>query len=137
MSKFIKKSYSVIIGGPFFFTHPVKANAGQWQFFIKCFWILQSIFLFLPSLSRSKSQKFLSYLKTNIISQSNIVLLFLWSIQCNWHDTQANKSNVNEVNFERAKCTLKMLLASWFLMNFFERFRSFNSVNIGSVDRRA
>ena len=30
-----------------------------------------------------------------------------------------------------------MLLASWFLMYFFKRFRSYNAENLGSVDQRA
>ena len=40
-------------------------------------------------------------------------------------------------DFERAKTTLKMLLASWFLVCFFKRFRSFNAENLGSVGQRA
>ena len=40
-------------------------------------------------------------------------------------------------NFERAKTTLKMLLASWFLLCFFKRFRSSNAENLGLVDYRA
>ena len=40
-------------------------------------------------------------------------------------------------NFDRAKCTLKMLLASWFLLYFFKRFRSLNAKNLGSVSQRA
>ena len=39
--------------------------------------------------------------------------------------------------FEREKITFKMLPASLFLVYFFKRFRSFNSVNIGSVGQRA
>ena len=38
-------------------------------------------------------------------------------------------------HFERAKPTLKMLLASWFLI--FKRFRSLNNENLGSVGQRA
>ena len=30
-----------------------------------------------------------------------------------------------------------MLLASWFFVYFFKRFRSFNAENLGSVDQRA
>ena len=37
-------------------------------------------------------------------------------------------------HFERAKSTLKRLLASWFLLYFFKRFRSLNAENLGSVD---
>ena len=40
-------------------------------------------------------------------------------------------------HFERAKTTLKMLLASWFLVCFFRRLRSFNDKNLGSVGQRA
>ena len=40
-------------------------------------------------------------------------------------------------HFERAKTTLKMLLASWFLMCFLKRFRSLNTKNLGSVGQRA
>ena len=40
-------------------------------------------------------------------------------------------------NFDRAKSTLKMLLAFWFLLNFFKRLKSFNNKNLGSVGQRA
>ena len=40
-------------------------------------------------------------------------------------------------DFERAKTTLKMLLASWFFVCFFKRLRSFNAKNLGSVGQRA
>ena len=40
-------------------------------------------------------------------------------------------------HFERAKPTLKMLLASWFLVCFFKRFRCLNAENLGSVSQRA
>ena len=40
-------------------------------------------------------------------------------------------------NFEWAKPILKMLLASWFLVCFFKRFRSFNAKNLRSVGQRA
>ena len=40
-------------------------------------------------------------------------------------------------HFERAKTTLKMLLASWFLVCFLKRFRSLNAENLGSVGQRA
>ena len=40
-------------------------------------------------------------------------------------------------DFERAKTTLKMLLASWFLVCFFKRFRCLNAENLGSVGQRA
>ena len=40
-------------------------------------------------------------------------------------------------HFERAKPTLKMLLASWFLVCFFKRFRSFIALNLGSTNQRA
>ena len=40
-------------------------------------------------------------------------------------------------HFERAKTTLKMLLASWFLMCFFKRFRSFFAVNMRSLCQMA
>ena len=36
-----------------------------------------------------------------------------------------------------AKTTFKMLLATWFLVCFFKRFRSFNAKNFGSVGQRA
>ena len=39
--------------------------------------------------------------------------------------------------FERAKTTLKMLLASWILVCFFKRFRSFNAKNLRSVVQSA
>ena len=47
-----------------------------------------------------------------------------------------NKPYVNEV-FERAKLTLKMPTAAWFLVYFFKRFRSFNTANIESVSQKA
>ena len=40
-------------------------------------------------------------------------------------------------HFERAKMTLKMLPASWYLKYLFKGFRSFNTVNMGSVGQRA
>ena len=40
-------------------------------------------------------------------------------------------------HFERAKTTLKMLLASWFLVCFLKKFRSLNAKNLGSVGQRA
>ena len=40
-------------------------------------------------------------------------------------------------HFERAKPTLKILLASWFFVCFFKMFRSFNAWNLGSLGRMA
>ena len=40
-------------------------------------------------------------------------------------------------HFEKAKTTLKMLLANWFLVCFFKRFRSFVAENLESVGQRA
>ena len=40
-------------------------------------------------------------------------------------------------HFERVKTTLKMLLASWFLVCFFKKFRCFNAKNLGSVGQWA
>ena len=40
-------------------------------------------------------------------------------------------------HFDRAKPTLKLLLASWTFHSFLKRFRSFNAENLGSVDQRA
>ena len=40
-------------------------------------------------------------------------------------------------HFESAKTTLKMLGASWFLVNFLKRFRSFNAKNLRSKGQRA
>ena len=40
-------------------------------------------------------------------------------------------------HFVRAKATFKILLASWFLVCFFKRFRSFSAENLGSVGQRA
>ena len=40
-------------------------------------------------------------------------------------------------HFERAKPTFKMLLASWFFVCFFKRFRCLNAENLGSVGQRA
>ena len=40
-------------------------------------------------------------------------------------------------HFERVKTTLKMLLASWFLVCFFKKFRCFNAENLGSVGQWA
>ena len=40
-------------------------------------------------------------------------------------------------HFDRAKSTLKMLLASWFLLYFLKRFRSFYDKNLGPVGQRA
>ena len=53
-------------------------------------------------------------------------------------DTPAyNKTLCKWGEFERAKTTLKMLLATWFLVCFFKRFRSFEAKNLGSVGQRA
>ena len=48
-----------------------------------------------------------------------------------------NKSLCKWGHFEKAKTTFKMLLATWFLMCFFIRFRFFNAKNLGSVGQRA
>ena len=40
-------------------------------------------------------------------------------------------------HFEKAKTTFKMLLATWFLVCFFKRFRSFVAENLESVGQRA
>ena len=48
-----------------------------------------------------------------------------------------NKSLCKWGHFEKAKTTFKMLLATWFLVCFFKRFRSFNAKNLGSVGQRA
>ena len=39
-------------------------------------------------------------------------------------------------HFERAKTTLKMLLASWAFYSFLKGFRSFNAENLGSIGQR-
>ena len=52
-------------------------------------------------------------------------------------DTPAYKKSLCKWgHFEKAKTTLKMLLASCFLMYFFKRFRSFNAKNLESVGQR-
>ena len=48
-----------------------------------------------------------------------------------------NKSLCKWGHFEKAKTTFKMLLATWFLMCFFKRFRSFVAENLESVGQRA
>ena len=48
-----------------------------------------------------------------------------------------NKSLCKWGHFEKAKTTFKMLLATWFLVCFFKRFRSFVAKNLGSVGQRA
>ena len=40
-------------------------------------------------------------------------------------------------HFEKAKTTFKMLLATWFFVCFFKRFRSFVAENLKSVGQRA
>ena len=40
-------------------------------------------------------------------------------------------------HFERVKTTLKILIASWFLVCFFKKFRCFNAENLGSVGQWA
>ena len=40
-------------------------------------------------------------------------------------------------SFDRAKPTLKLLLASWTFYSFLKGFRSFNAENLGSVGQRA
>ena len=47
--------------------------------------------------------------------------------------TAYNKTLCKWGEFERAKTTLKMLLASWFLMCFFKRFRFLIAKNLESV----
>ena len=44
-----------------------------------------------------------------------------------------NKSLCKWGHFEKAKTTFKMLLATWFLVCFLKKFRSFNAKNLGSV----
>ena len=48
-----------------------------------------------------------------------------------------NKSLCKWGHFEKAKTTFKMLLATWFLVCFFKRFRSFVAKNLESVGQRA
>ena len=53
-------------------------------------------------------------------------------------DTPAyNKSLCKWGHFEKAKTTFKMLLATWFLVCFFKRFRSFVAENLESVGQKA
>ena len=57
-----------------------------------------------------------------------------------WRAIQTVLLSVYDVKwglFERAKMTLKMLLASKYSKDLFKRFRSFNTVNMGSVGQRA
>ena len=48
-----------------------------------------------------------------------------------------NKSLCKWGHFEKAKTTFKMLLATWFFVCFFKRFRSFVAENLESVGQRA
>ena len=48
-----------------------------------------------------------------------------------------NKSLCKWGHFEKAKTTFKMLLATWFLVCLFKRFRFFNAKNLGSAGQRA
>ena len=48
-----------------------------------------------------------------------------------------NKSLCKWGHFEKAKTTFKMLLATWFLVCFLKRFRSFVAENLKSVGQRA
>ena len=57
-----------------------------------------------------------------------------------WRADQTAHSHISLCkwgHFERAKTTLKMLLASWFLVCFFKRLRSLLDTNLESVDQRA
>ena len=57
-----------------------------------------------------------------------------------WRASQTALFPVYDVkwgHFEQAKMTLKMLPASWYLKYLFKGFRSFNTVNMGSVGQRA
>ena len=49
----------------------------------------------------------------------------------------SNKSLCKWGQFEKAKTTFKILLATWFLMCFFKRFRSFVAENLESLDQSA
>ena len=51
--------------------------------------------------------------------------------------TPYNKALCKWGHFEKAKTTFKMLLATWFLVWFFKRFRSIVAENLGSVGQRA
>ena len=48
-----------------------------------------------------------------------------------------NKTLCKWGDFEKAKTTFKIMLASWFLVCFFKRFRSFNAENLKSLSERA
>ena len=56
---------------------------------------------------------------------------------CHWKINACNKSLCKWGHFEKAKTTFKMLLATWFLVCFFKRFRSFVAENLESVGQRA
>ena len=70
------------------------------------------------------------------------VLFLLMNLYCmestvlaNWNETLVNQRYVCKWgHFERANTTLKMLLASWFLLYFIKRFRYFSAENFGFVD---
>ena len=62
----------------------------------------------------------------------------LWIYSRGKKDTSPyNKSLCKCGHFEKAKNTFKMLLATWFFVCFFKRFRSFNAKNLGSAGQRA
>ena len=65
------------------------------------------------------------YFQVTLYSRAQNSTYPYYETLCKWGD------------FERAKTTLKMLLASWFFKCFFKRFRSFNVENVGSVGQRA
>ena len=61
---------------------------------------------------------------------------FLFTMACN-PNRPFGKLLCKWGDFEWAKTTFKIMLASWFLVCFFKRFRSFNAEKLESVDQRA
>ena len=71
------------------------------------------------------------------VAEKNFLIIF-HDVQ--WRAIQTALLPVYDVkwgHFEREKMTLKMLPASWYLKYLFKRFRSFNTVNMGSFGQRA
>ena len=62
------------------------------------------------------------------------VLLYIYTALLKRNGPLITNPYVNEVIFEKAKTTFKMLLATWFLVCFFKRFRSLVANNLKSVD---
>ena len=88
------------------------------------------------SKTQNSTRTFFEVLWTTLASEAQSIGLRKYSAGQMRRDAY-NKSLCKWGHFDKAKTTFEMLLATWFLMCFFKRFRSFVAENLESVGQRA